>query len=128
MNKRDQYVDKLKFQLDVWNAEVSKWEAKAQGAQADMRAEYEKRIEAFRRQRDQGLEQIRKVQGASGDAWVELTRGADEAWVRMREAFEKAQSHFQRSDTNPGRTTAPNTNPGRTTATGNNPDRTTASR
>ena len=116
MNKRDQYLDKLKLQLDVWNAEVTKWEAKTRGAQADMRAEYEKQLETFRRQRDQGLEQLRKVQGATGDAWIELVRGTDDAWSRMREAFEKAKSHFQKPDTNPGRTAAPNTNPGRTTA------------
>jgi len=29
MSKRDEYVEKLKGQLDQWNAEVAKWEAKA---------------------------------------------------------------------------------------------------
>jgi hypothetical protein len=96
MNKRDEYLKKLKLQLDEWNAEVSKWEAKTRGAQADMRVEYEKQLETFRRQRDQGLEQMRKVQGATGDAWIDLVRGADDAWAKMREAFDKAQSHFHK--------------------------------
>jgi hypothetical protein len=34
------------------------------------------------------------MQGAAADAWTDMTRGADEAWARMREAFEKAGSHF----------------------------------
>ena len=96
MSKRDQYVEKLKAQLDGWNAEVAKWEAKTRSAQADMRIEYEKQLEAFRRQRDQALEQMRKVQAATGDAWIDLVRGADDAWAKMREAFEKAQSHFHK--------------------------------
>jgi hypothetical protein len=59
MNKKDDYVAKLKAQLDEWNAEVGKWEAKAKGAQADARVEYEKQLDAFRRQRDQAMEQMR---------------------------------------------------------------------
>ena len=96
MNKRDDYVEKLKKQLDQWNAEVSKWEAKAAQAQAGARAEYEKQLQAFRQQRDQALEHMRRVQAASGDAWVDLMRGADDAWARMRDAFNKARSHFQK--------------------------------
>lgn len=95
MSKRDQYVEKLKAQLDEWNAEVTKWEAKTRSAQADMRVEYEKQLETFRQQRDKALEQMHKVQAATGDAWIDLVRGADDAWAKMREAFEKAQSHFR---------------------------------
>lgn len=96
MSKRDAYVTKLKAQLDEWNAEVKKWEAKSNEAQADMRVEYEKQLELFRRQRDQAIEQMRQVQAAAGDAWLELVRGADDAWAKTREAFAKARSHFQK--------------------------------
>jgi multidrug resistance efflux pump len=96
MSKRDEYVDKLKAQLDQWNTEVAKWEAKAQQAQAGARVEYEKQLKELRRQRDQALEQMKRVQAATGDAWVELVRGADEAWAKMREALEKSRSHFNK--------------------------------
>ena len=96
MADRDDYVEKLKSQLDHWNAETAKWEAQAKAAQASMRAEYEKQLAAFRQKRDQAIEQLSKVQSASGDAWKELARGADEAWARMREAFEKAHSQFKK--------------------------------
>ena len=96
MNKREQYIEKLKAQLDEWNAEVAKWEAKSRRAQADMRLEYEKQLDAFRRQRDHALEQMHKVQAATGDAWTDLVRGADDAWTKMREAFERASSHFHK--------------------------------
>ncbi len=96
MNKRDEYVEKLKKQLDQWNAEVAKWEDKTRQAQAGMRAEYEKQLQAYRRQRDQALEHMRQIQSASGEAWVDLMRGADDAWAKMRDAFEKARSHFQK--------------------------------
>ena len=96
MSKRDEYVDKLKAQLDQWNTEVAKWEAKAQQAQAGARVEYEKQLKELRRQRDQALEQMKRVQAASGETWVDLVRGADEAWAKMREALDKARSHFNK--------------------------------
>jgi len=39
---------------------------------------------------------MRRVQGAAGDAWIDLAHGADDAWAKMREAFEKARTHFQK--------------------------------
>jgi len=35
MLQRDEYVEKLKVQLDHWNAEVAKWEAKAAASQTE---------------------------------------------------------------------------------------------
>lgn len=96
MTKRDDYIEKLKAQLDQWNAEASKWESKTRAAQASMRTEYEKQLAAFRRQRDQALDQMRQVQASSGEAWKDLVRGTDEAWAKMHEAVEKARSHFQK--------------------------------
>ena len=96
MSEKDAYVAKLKAQLDEWNADVKKWEAKARDAQADLRVEYEKQLEVFRRQRDQAMEQLQKVQSAADEAWLELVRGADEAWTKAREAFARASSHFHK--------------------------------
>ena len=81
MSKKDDYVAKLKAQVDEWNAEVEKWEAMAKGAQADARIEYEKQLDAFRRQREQAMEQMRKIQAAAGDAWLDLARDADDVWA-----------------------------------------------
>ncbi|TMH44168.1 MAG: aminoacyltransferase [Betaproteobacteria bacterium] len=94
VTKREEYIAKLKTQLDQWNAEMAKWESQAAQAQASMRAEYENQLAAIRRHQDQAREQLRKVQAASGDAWMELSRGADEVWAAMRKAFEKASAQF----------------------------------
>ena len=95
MEKRDEYVEKMKVQLDQWNGEIAKWEAKAGAAQAEARAEFDKRLEAVRQQREQALYQLRLMQSAAGDAWLDMMKGTDQAWASMREAFEKASSHFR---------------------------------
>ena len=96
MSNRDEYVAKLKAQLDQWNAEIAKWEAKARAAQAEMRLDAEKQLDAYRRQRDEAVEHMRKMQAASGEAWRDLMHGAEDAWAKVREAFERASSHFNK--------------------------------
>jgi len=85
----------MKSQLDQWNGEIAKWEAKADIAQAEARVELDKRLQAVRQQREQAMVQLRLMQSAAGDAWLDMMKGTDQAWASMREAFEKASSHFR---------------------------------
>ena len=96
MSQRDEYVEKMKAQLDHWNAEMGKWEAKARGAQAGVRADYERQLKALREQREHAAYHLILLQSAAGSAWTDMARGVDEAWERMREAVRKAAAHFPR--------------------------------
>jgi hypothetical protein len=96
MTDREAYVQKLKAQLDQWNAEAAKWEAKAKQAQAHMKAEYDRQLANVHSRRDEAMYQMKLLQNASADAWMDMTRGADEAWKNMHEAFGKARSHFEK--------------------------------
>jgi hypothetical protein len=96
MKTRDEYVSKLKTQLDRWNADMSRWEAQGRSAGAELKQRYEKDLEALRAQREKALYQMKLLEGASATAWSELTRGADEAWDRMRASIEKARVNFEK--------------------------------
>ena len=96
MSTREEYVQKMKAQLDQWNAEVAKWEEKTRAAQAEMKTEYEKQLEAYRSRRDEAMYQLHQVQVASAEAWMDMMKGADAAWKAMGEAFLKARSHFEK--------------------------------
>ena len=96
MSSREEYVQKMKAQLDQWNAEVAKWEEKTRAAQAEMKAGYEKQLEAYRSRRDEAMYQLHQVQVASSEAWMDMMKGADAAWKAMGEAFVNARSHFEK--------------------------------
>ena len=96
MLNREEYVQKLKAQLDEWNAEAKKWEQKAQEAQSHMKGEYEKQLAQLNSQREQALYQMKLLQNASQDAWQDMMKGADQAWKSMQEAFDRARSHFDK--------------------------------
>ena len=91
---REEYVQKLKTQLDGWNAEAAKWESKAKAAQDAAKIEFEREIALFHQRREEGMQTMKEIQAASGEAWTEMQRGADDAWKRMREAFNQASSKF----------------------------------
>jgi hypothetical protein len=61
-----------------------------------LRIDYEMQLEAMRKQRDEAMEKLDVLQKSAGEAWQDLAKGADEAWAKMREALEKASSHFQK--------------------------------
>ena len=85
MISRDEYVSKLKSQIDEWNAQATKWEAQSA-----------KQAEQFRARRDEALVHLRRVQSASADAWRDMMRGADSAVKSVQEAFDKARKQFDK--------------------------------
>jgi lipid II:glycine glycyltransferase (peptidoglycan interpeptide bridge formation enzyme) len=96
MINRDEYVQKLKSQIDQWNAEAAHWADKARKAQAGAKAEYERQLENFRSKSEEAASELRRLQGASADAFTELMRGADRAMQGLKEAFERARRSFDK--------------------------------
>jgi hypothetical protein len=93
---QDQYVEKLKAQIDQWNAQLKDWEGKAAQAQGRVHEQYLKQLGEVAAQRERVLVELRRVQGASLEAWQDLMRGADQAWQSMQEAFQRAHSEFNK--------------------------------
>ena len=95
MTNRDEYVEKLKAQLDQWNSQMATWEAATREATAEAKTELEKQVGIMRSRADDLVFRMELLKGASADAWQEIARGADEARKAMQDAFEKARFHFK---------------------------------
>ena len=87
---RDEYVRKLKEQIDQWNAQMAKWEAMSD----DIKNKYLQQLDEAQVRRDEALQELRRVQSASADAWSQMTSGTDASFKDMREAFERAAKAF----------------------------------
>lgn len=96
MLTRNEYVEQLKTNLDKWNADLAKWEEKARSKKNDLTIDYEMKLEDLRQKRADATAKLKEVQASSGEAWKELKAGTDAAWAVMREAFDKARTHFQK--------------------------------
>lgn len=93
---RDEYVEKLKAQIDQWNAEMARWEEKARGASAAAQEEYQRQLAQYQARREEAMAELKRMQAASADAFGEMMRGTDAAMKSMQEAFRKAAESFQK--------------------------------
>jgi hypothetical protein len=93
---RDEYVEKMKKQLDDWNGRLAHWEGEMQKAQAGLKVQFQSQLQYFQKQRDEMAKRMTDVQYSSQSAWGEMSRGLEEAWKTMSSSFERAWSEFHR--------------------------------
>jgi len=96
MMTRDEYVERMKKQLDDWNTKLAEWEIEVQKAQAGAKAQYEAQIKSLEKQRDEAMRRLNETRDASQAAWMEVSKGMESAWKTMQSSFENAWSEFQR--------------------------------
>ncbi len=95
MNDRDEYIEKLKAQLDSWNAQLGAWESATRAATREAKAELEKQVGILRSRADDMVYRMELMKSASAEAWHEIQRGAEAARSAMESAFDKARSRFK---------------------------------
>lgn len=95
--KRDRqaYIDKLKAQLDHWDAEIGKFEAKAREAQADQRIRREEAVEDMHQKRDEAQKMLKRVQEAGAASWEDFRSGFYAAWSDVSKTMERAMTHWR---------------------------------
>lgn len=96
MKNRDEYVAKLKTQLDQWNADLGRWEAQAKSATAGLKERSQKELDVLKAQRELALYNLKLLESASVTAWADVRKGADDAWERMQAALSSARTHFEK--------------------------------
>jgi hypothetical protein len=89
---RDEYVQKLKAQVDQWNAQMATWEK----ASEEVKNKYLQQIDEAKVRRDEAIEEMKRLQSASADAWMQMMKGAETAFAAMQGAFERASKGFQK--------------------------------
>ena len=87
---RDEYVRKLKEQIDQWSVQMAKWEVMSE----EVKNKYLQQLDEVQVRREEAMQELKRVQGASADAWTQMMSGADAAFKEMREAFERAAKAF----------------------------------
>ena len=95
MADRDEYIEKMKAQLELWNAQMMTWESAARGATTEAKVELDKQVGILKSRLDDMIFRMEQLQGASADAWHDIARGADEARKAMQDAVEKARARFK---------------------------------
>ncbi len=94
MSTKDEYIAKLKTQLDEWSADIDELEVQAHLAKAELKDKYAVQIAELKAKRDEAEGKVSELQEAAGDAWEELKKGGEEAWGSIVKAVAEARKKF----------------------------------
>jgi hypothetical protein len=89
---RDEYVQKLKAQIDQWNAQMATWTK----ASEEVKNKYLQQLDEAKVRRDEAIDELRRLQNASADAWTQMMKGTEAAFKNMQTAFDNARKGFEK--------------------------------
>ena len=92
---RQEFVKKMKTQLDKWNAQIDVMGEKADKVEASMRDEYNKQLETLIAKREDARAKLEKLEKASDSAWEDLKSGVEMAWRSVSEAVDSATNRYK---------------------------------
>lgn len=91
MSKRDQYVEKMKQQLDEVNGQITKLEAKVKAANAEARVKYEQQMGELRELSKAAQKKMEEIKGSGEDKWEALVAEGD----KVQKAFVHSFNYFK---------------------------------
>lgn len=91
MSKSDDYIEKMKLQLDKLKAKMSALEDKAKEAKADARAKYAEEMGKLRQQSQQALTKLEEVRVAGEGSWDGMVAEME----KIRDAFVHSFKYFK---------------------------------
>jgi phage host-nuclease inhibitor protein Gam len=92
---RNEFVEKLKAQLDDINADLDNLEAKVNDARADVKEEYQEKLHEAKEARVIAETKLQKLRDAGEDAWEEMKAEAEHTWKALRNSVNYFKSHFK---------------------------------
>jgi chromosome segregation ATPase len=91
MSKRDEYVAKMKLQLDELNAKMDELEAKAKEAKEDARDKYKEEMGKLRHQSKLAVAKLDELKASGEDKWETMVAEME----KIRDAFTHSFNYFK---------------------------------
>jgi hypothetical protein len=95
MIARDEYVAKMKRQLDEWSAEMDTLEAQAHKTKEDNKVKYQEHLSALRAKRQEGEKRLEAIKSATEDSWEQLKAETENVWAAFKDSVHAFKAHFK---------------------------------
>lgn len=96
MTDRTIWMDRIKAQLDIADAEIARSEAKAKAGGVEAKAAAQEYLDTLYKQRDEMSAKLKKIQDDTAEAGSALGQGFEAAWNQLTASFRSAQEKFTR--------------------------------
>jgi DNA-binding transcriptional MerR regulator len=95
MASRDEFVEKLKSQIDALNEEVDELEARARETSGEVSAELDKQRARVEEQREQFYARLQALRDAGDDSWERVKDEAEHTFKALQNSVNYFKSHFR---------------------------------
>jgi phage shock protein A len=87
VSKRDEFLDQMEAQLNVWRAQISQFDAKAEKETEERKEEMKKKIGNLQNQINEFEDRMEAIRQTNKEAWEDLKEGAEKAWSKLSKSF-----------------------------------------
>ena len=94
MSKRHEYLEKLKAQLEEWEYDINRLEARLDDAQGEAKVKLDKTLKDLKTKQKDVQGKLKKIEEAAEDAWHDVKDGLELAWDSLKLGFLAAKSEF----------------------------------
>ena len=94
MKKRDEYVAKMKSQLDDMNAQLDILAAKSQSAKKELQAKYKQEMADLRAQSGKANAMLDDMKHAGEDVWENMVAEVDKIGDALKHSYNYFKSQF----------------------------------
>lgn len=91
MSQRDEYVEKMKAQLDDMSAAIDRWQGKAREAEGELKERYEDQLAAMKEKSDAARAKLAEVRDAGEDRWEGLRAEVE----KIKDALVHSYNYFK---------------------------------
>jgi hypothetical protein len=95
MSTKEAYKQKIEAELELAQARLAQWNAKAKVMAADGNVEYAKRVEELEQKVQSTRAKLKELTEAGEDAWESLKSGVESAWGSLSSGIRDAASKFK---------------------------------
>jgi len=97
MSKRDEFIEKLKGQLDQLNEQLGVLEQKAQKATGEAREEYQRQVEKLREMAKPATDKLAELRSESEEHWHGLESEAERIYKAFVHSFNYFKSQLRKT-------------------------------
>lgn len=95
LTSRDEYIAKMKVQLDEWNASITALEEKGHEIKEEFRVKYEEQLAALRAKREAGEKKLEEMEAATESTWEQVKLETDNVWEAFKDSYRAFTAHFK---------------------------------
>ena len=94
MATRDEYIKRMKGQLDEWNAEIDEIEARFDAASDATKAKLEPHLAKVREARDATISKLAEIKDAGEASWDKVEGEAEHLWKTFKQSVNYFKSQL----------------------------------